>query len=777
VVAGLWIVALCSLWQPVAWFAEQVAIATSGEPPAFQGPLLAVAQALLLALPAGVSLFVARGGLPRAAALAWLLACGALALLGLARALPISATQPVALVQSAVCWLLVAVLRWTLGRSNVGRAGANAGSSLVLAPAALAGAVVVGMPWLVGGALGSWLDTLLALLHGLSLGALASSIVCAALLPALDQPRGGLALLAGLAAGVALMPLASAAGVGGSPLLLLAALPALGLGVAALAALAAFDRRRAWLPIALLVGVSAAFPLALIDPDELSLLLGAGDIPGVVMRAAPLAFIAALLVSAGLWAPARWPGILRPPAVALGALGAALVAAGLVYALGGHPGFYGERLFVILRDQADVSQAASIPNRDERLRSVYAMLTGHANTSQAGLRASLDQLGVAYTPYYLVNALEVDGGPLLRLYIQTRPEVDRVLDSPRLRPLPGPPPSDAEADQSAPSSPEWNIAGIGAERVWRELGVRGEGIVLGESDSGVDGAHPALRDGYRGRGGQDDYNWLDPWSGTAAPTDFGGHGTHTTGSAVGRNNVGVAPGAEWIGCVNLQRNLGNPALYLDCMQFMLAPYPQRGDPFTDGAPGQAPHVLNNSWGCPPLEGCDAASLAPAVAALRAAGIFVVASAGNEGPGCSSVADPIAIYDAAFSVGAIDQAGDVTEFSSRGPVEADGSGRPKPDIVAPGAEILSALPGGGYGRLDGTSMAGPHVAGVVALMWSANPALIGDIDRTEQILIETATPYEGTAPIGCASAEGEVSNAYGYGVVDAYAAVQAALAAR
>jgi hypothetical protein len=174
VVAGLWIGALCSLWQPVAWFAEQVAIATSGEPPAFQGPLLAVAQALLLALPAGVSLFVARGGLPRAAALAWLLACGALALLGLARALPISATQPVALVQSAVCWLLVAVLRWTLGRSNVGRAGLNAGANLALAPAALAGAVVVGMPWLVGGALGSWLDTLLALLHGLSLGALAS---------------------------------------------------------------------------------------------------------------------------------------------------------------------------------------------------------------------------------------------------------------------------------------------------------------------------------------------------------------------------------------------------------------------------------------------------------------------------------------------------------------------------------------------------------------------------------------------------------------------------
>ena len=88
--------------------------------------------------------------------------------------------------------------------------------------------------------------------------------------------------------------------------------------------------------------------------------------------------------------------------------------------------------------------------------------------------------------------------------------------------------------------------------------------------------------------------------------------------------------------MNLGRNLGNPAYYLDCMQFMLAPYPQRGNPLTDGDPARAAHVLNNSWGCPPIEGCDAAALGPAVRALRAAGIFVVASAGNEGPRCGSV---------------------------------------------------------------------------------------------------------------------------------------------
>ena len=79
-------------------------------------------------------------------------------------------------------------------------------------------------------------------------------------------------------------------------------------------------------------------------------------------------------------------------------------------------------------------------------------------------------------------------------------------------------------------------------------------------------------------------------------------------------------------------------------------------------------------------------------------------------------------------------------SSGGPTQVEGE-RMKPDIVAPGVEVLSAYPGSTYSRADGTSMAGPHIVGVVALMWSANSDLIGDIDRTEQILTETARPYD------------------------------------
>lgn len=314
-------------------------------------------------------------------------------------------------------------------------------------------------------------------------------------------------------------------------------------------------------------------------------------------------------------------------------------------------------------------------------------------------------------------------------------------------------------------------------------------------------------DSYLGVDGKHDGYWLDPWRGTAVPGDSSGHGTHTLGSVLG-NSVGVAPDAQWFACANLVRNLGNPALYLDCMQFMLAPYPQGGDPFVDGRPTQSAHVLNNSWGCPEnYEGCDPLSLLTAVQALRAAGIFVVASAGNSGPDCSTIADPLPLYDEVFSVGAVDRNNNIASFSSVGPVLADGSGRTKPDIAAPGVDVLSAWPGGGYAYSSGTSMAGPHVAGVVALIWSANPALIGDIEATEAILRASATPYRPTAattlPAGAeqmdeataallspmlnqaADPTGDTclaqtdtavipNNIAGYGIVNAYEAVKLAL---
>jgi subtilisin family serine protease len=398
-------------------------------------------------------------------------------------------------------------------------------------------------------------------------------------------------------------------------------------------------------------------------------------------------------------------------------------------------------------------------------------LVDHANSSQVDIKQTLDQLGVDYQSYYLVNGLSVDAGPLLRLWLDSRPEVDRVLQNPVLRPLRAPAPV-AHGSLQSPDSPLWNLQLIGADRVWQEFAVTGEGITIGQSDSGVDGTHPELADSYRGKSDGADFNWYDPWYMSEQPVDIGGHGTHTLGTILGAS-TGVAPGAEWIGCVNLARNLANPSLYLDCLQFMLAPFPQGGDPFVDGDPALAADVLNNSWGCPPIEGCDPETFLAAVRALKKAGIFVVASAGNEGPLCESVSDPLALYDEVLSVGALDNSGTLALFSSVGPVTVDGSGRVKPDLLAPGVTVMSTFPGNSYEYLDGTSMAGPHVAGVVALMWSANPELLGDIDQTEQILLQTATPYQGPIP-ACGAQEQAPYNGTGFGVVDAYAAIEAAV---
>ncbi len=468
----------------------------------------------------------------------------------------------------------------------------------------------------------------------------------------------------------------------------------------------------------------------------------------------------------------RWRAIMG---IGLGAL--ALI--GGLYGGLGQPGLQPDSFFVVMADQADTSFARSIPDHTERYRAVYETLTEHALETQADLRAFLDTRGVRYTPYYLVNGIEVETyDPLLRHTIAARPDVARILNSPHTRPLPRYLRPSGLLNLipdvgHQPDSISWSIDYIDAEQVWAQFGVTGEGIIIGHADSGADWRHPALRSQYLGGEGDHDYTWFDPWYGTSEPTDSGGHGTHTLGTILGQEGIGVAPGAKWIACRNLARNLGNPPYYLDCMQFLFAPFPQGGDPFRDGDPTRGAHITSNSWGCPPQEGCDGLTLPIAVEHLRNAGQMFIVGAGNEGPACGTIDSP-ASADAAFSVGAFDASGSIADFSSRGPVLIDGSGRIKPDIAAPGVDVLSSLPEGRYGPSSGTSMATPHVAGVVALMWSANSALIGDIDTTEAILTRTA--HHVPAPDLCGGEMNGQNNVYGFGRLDALAAVREALKA-
>src|SRR5262249_13527964 len=207
------------------------------------------------------------------------------------------------------------------------------------------------------------------------------------------------------------------------------------------------------------------------------------------------------------------------------------------------------------------------------------------------------------------------------------------------------------------------------------VGIRG-------ADSGYRWDHTALKNNYRGFDGataNNDYNWHDSihsgggicGADSPGPCDDSGHGTHTMGTAVGDdgqgNQIGMAPGAKWIGCRNMDRGNGTPATYIECMEFFLAPYPVNGTP-AQGNPALAPDITTNSWTCPPPEGCSPDSLKQAVEAQRAAEILMVVAAGNGGPNCSTVIDPPSIYDASYSIGAYNYSTNIiANFSSRGPV--------------------------------------------------------------------------------------------------------------
>jgi hypothetical protein len=665
--------------------------------------------------------------------------------------------------------------------------------------------IAIGIPWFALGALGSLLDTISMIVLGLMIGIISTSLFWSFIYDNVVLDSGnkwGTIFIAGLGTSILLLLIAGALGFnfGGIQLLEMLLLPGLGWLIVLIIHLefhpgfqfskkdlVIVNRIRLMWPYAFLIGTVCAYPLIFVDPDELVLVLN--SVPGEILFKASQAdllsasitffFILIFVALVGItgrnskhevsndeFLQSKWVEI------TLSMLAFTFIIGGcLIYFLIGQPGFFGDRIFVILREQSDLSSISQIQDYDQRRDAVYKELVDKANKNQKGIRDTLDRFGIKYTPYYLVNAIVINDNPLIRLWLNSRPEVDRILDDPLLRPLPDPllaQPGDSEL----PVDTLWNISMTGADKVWEEFRVKGAGIIIGQSDSGVQGDHPELADSYRGNEEQNDYSWIDPWNHTTTPTDIGGHGTHTLGTILG-NNTGIAPDAQWIGCVNLARNLSNPSYYLDCMQFMLAPYPQVGNPFTDGKPSLGAQILNNSWGCPDIEGCDATVFEPAVRALKTAGIFVVASAGNDGPKCASLIVPPPIYEETFAVGAIDKNDNLANFSSIGPVTVLPGQPVKPDILAPGIEILSSLPDSTYGIRNGTSMAGPHVVGTVALMWSANPKLVGDIDLTTQYLTQSAKPYLGPNP-DCPGVGQLPSTASGYGVLDAYEAVKLAL---
>ncbi|HEY8472796.1 MAG TPA: S8 family serine peptidase [Natronosporangium sp.] len=414
--------------------------------------------------------------------------------------------------------------------------------------------------------------------------------------------------------------------------------------------------------------------------------------------------------------------------------------------------------------RADLGQASQLTDWRQRGAAVVARLRSTAEASQAEVRAMLDAAGQAYRAFYVTNAIYVhDGTPALAEQLAAEPAVAELLAPTAYERIE---PRVTEQPAQQLQSLAWGIENIRANQVWDQFGVRGEGITVATIDSGVQYDHPALVNQYRGNLGDGtfdhNYNWFDATGACPdAPCDPEGHGTHVTGTMVGDdgagNQIGVAPHANWIatnGCCPSDEALVSSG------EWLLAPTDLAGE---NPDPGKRPHIINNSWGT--RVPSNDPFMEDVLAAWEAAGIFAVWSNGNNGPGCETSGSPGSRISA-YSVGAHNRNNLITGFSSRGPGQ---DGETKPDITAPGATIRSALPGNRYGTSDGTSMAAPHVAGTVALLWSGAPGLIGEPEATRELLDLSAIDTE---DLTCGGTAGD-NNVYGEGRLDALGLMQIA----
>lgn len=447
---------------------------------------------------------------------------------------------------------------------------------------------------------------------------------------------------------------------------------------------------------------------------------------------------------------------------------------------------HGQTEFLVyLTAQADLSPAASLATKTEKGFFVYEQLTNIAQQTQPAVLNALVQLGAPAQAYWVANMIWVRGDAAVVEAMASRPDVAYLYPNPSIYAAP----ESTDYTATVPAGIEWNINQVNAPDVWAD-GVTGEGAVVAGQDTGYDWDHPAIKNQYRGWNGSSanhNYNWHDAIHSnnpntppgnvcgfdSLEPCDDNNHGTHTMGTMVGddggNNQIGMAPGADWISCRNMEDGWGTPTTYSECFQWFIAPTDLNNQ---NPDPSKAPHVVNNSWGCPTTEGCtDPNILKTVVENVRAAGIVVVVSAGNEGSSCSSVNTPAAIYDASFSVGATTSSDAIASFSSRGPVTVDGSNRLKPDISAPGNNVRSSIRNGGYANFSGTSMAGPHVAGLVALLISADPSLAGQVDEIEAIIRDSALQLTSTQTCGGVPGNQIPNNTFGYGRIDALAAYQ------
>jgi hypothetical protein len=425
-------------------------------------------------------------------------------------------------------------------------------------------------------------------------------------------------------------------------------------------------------------------------------------------------------------------------------------------------------VIIHLREQADLSPAYTIRDWAERGRFVYDRLRETAERSGGALHALLEDARAQPQVLLAANAIAATVDAPLLDAVAARPEVARVSPNREARAIPFLP---AEQESNI-AAVEWNIAQIRADEAWSTFGVTGEGVSVGNIGTGVMYDHPALVEQYRGNLGDGsfdhNYNWYDLINGQPEPYDDHGHSTMTTGVMVGddggSNQIGVAPGAQWITVKALTGGGSTTdALLHAAMDWMLAPTDLNG---ANPDPSKRPHVGLNAWQQPAVT-CSP-EFVPDIAAWWAAGILPVFALAGDGPACYSLWSPSDLLGA-VSAGATDAGDVISPFSPRGPSYC--TEEIKPEVSAPGVNIRSSSNDGTYDIWSGTSLAAPHLAGTATLVLSADPDL-GPLEAFSTIT-NTAFCIEDLFCGGTPCPDGG-NNIYGWGRIDAFEAVSLTL---
>lgn len=434
------------------------------------------------------------------------------------------------------------------------------------------------------------------------------------------------------------------------------------------------------------------------------------------------------------------------------------------------------RTMILLKDYVDIYTLdaqlyAMNVDLTERARIVITTLQNKANSTQGPIisyiQSQMNQGKVReFIPFWITNMIYVDATPDVLIQISQRSDVALMdYDQKSTMDLPLTPYTDVSRNAA---SVENGLKAIKADSLWR-MGYTGAGRTVMHIDTGVDGLHVALASRWWGNNGRPWWQaWYDPIApSTTAPFDCGTHGTHTMGIMCGRgatDTVGVAPDARWMAAgITDCPGSSNPTMNIAAFQWAMNPDSNAGTS-TD-----MPDAISCSWQDPSQAGsvqCSPTGIyALTLTAVEAAGIGVVFSAGNSGSGASTITPPKNLSldsVSTMSVGNIDGNNPglpISSSSSRGPSTCGGTGTLliKPEVVAPGTNVRSTVPGNSYANNSGTSMASPHVGASIALLRQVAPSMTGK--QIKAILFTTARDL-GTA--------GE-DNTYGKGVIDLMAA--------